>query len=114
MPFININVGKSINAETKVKFQKEIAENISLLPGKNAGNTIICITDCCVMFKNGEPFEGFFADIRLYKNSPEDAKKAFAEKFFAIIEEVLEIPRAKTQFNFSEMPVWVTNGNYLA
>jgi len=113
MPFINVNVGKPINYETKVKFQKEIAENISLIPGKNAGNTVICITDCCVIFKNGEPFEGIFVDIRLYKSSPEEAKKAFAEKLFTIIEDVLKIPPERAQFNFIEMPVWVSNGNYM-
>ena len=112
MPQVNINVSKKLDDSTKNKLQLEIGNNMSILPGKNIENTMICINDGVSMFKNGEAVEGIFADIRLYKSSPEESKKELAEKLFSIFENVLGIKSNAVYMNFTEMPNWASGGSY--
>ena len=112
MPFVNIMSAHKIGAADRNTLQLEIANNISLLPGKNIDNTVVAITDSYDMFRSGKPLDGIFVDIRLYKASPEDAKKAMAEKLFEIFDKVLGVPNDRVQLNFTEMPAWASKGNY--
>ena len=112
MPQINISIAKKVDGSTKNKLQLEIGNNVSVIPGKNIGNTAICINDGLTMFKNGQPLDGMFVDIRLYKSSPEENKKEFAEKLFAIFQEVLGVKPDCVNINFLEMSAWAAGGNY--
>jgi len=112
MPHLNIMISKPVDADAKNELQKEIANNIDVIPGKNAGNTLICISDACSMFKNLEPMEAAFIDVRLFKESPMDSKKEFAMRLFTIFESVLKLPASNVQINFIEMPCWSSNGNF--
>ena len=112
MPHININVSKPIDMKAKNDLQAEIAKNMEIIPGKNAANTLICISGNHAMYKDFKPVEAAFVDVRLYKESPEESKRAFAEKLFVIFEAVLQIPPSGVQINFVELPCWASNGNY--
>jgi len=112
MPFVNISVSKKLEAAEKESLYAAIAENISILPGKNIANTTVCVNDGCAMFNNGQPIESVFIDVRLFKASPEENKRAFADKLYKIVEETLKIPTDRAQFNFSEMPAWCSGGSY--
>ena len=112
MPQLNINIGKKLDESTKNKLQLEIGNNMEILPGKNIGNTMICINDGLSMFKNGVPIDGIFTDVRLYKSSPEENKKQFAEKLFSIFENILGVKSDAVYMNFTEMPSWASGGNY--
>ena len=112
MPHINLNISKKLESSTKDTLQKEIAGIMTLIPGKNAANTLICIIDNCTMYRDYEPLEAVFADIRLLKDSPEESKAAFAEALFKVIESVLIIPPAHVQMNFIPLPNWASGGVY--
>jgi len=90
-----------------------LSTHIDALPGKTIANTIVAINDGVSMFNNHQPRDGAFFNIRLYKASPQDAKKAYAEKVFAITKEVLEIPPECVQINFTEMDIWASGGNFM-
>jgi len=110
MPYIDIKVSKCLNDTSKENLQKEIADNISIIPGKKPANTTICICDCCTFYREYEKIEAAFIEVRLYKESPLENKTEFAKKMFSIIENTLSIPPSKTQINFLEMPMWASNG----
>jgi len=112
MPYLDIRASKKIDAATRNTLQLEIGKIMPIIPGKDVTNTIICICDCCTMYKNAEAFEAVFVDIRLYKSSPEESKKEFAKVFTELLEAQLQIPKANIQMNFVEMPAWSTNGEY--
>jgi len=112
MPHININISKPVAPETKSTLQNEIADIMETIPGKNAGNTLICISDTCTMYRDKQPLEAAYIDVRLYKESPDESKKAFAEKLFDIFESVLKIPPSNVQINFVELPCWASGGNF--
>jgi len=113
MPHIDIRSSKVLGPTERSDIQQGICEIISLIPGKTPANTVICISDGCSMYKDGNAIEGIFVDVRLFKESPEESKKAFAEKLFALTECITGIPKQYIQLNFIELPVWAANGQYL-
>ena len=112
MPHIDIRISKPVDTQTRGILQNEIAGSIELLPGKTATNTIICISDNYTMYRDTQPIEAAFVEIRLYKESPAESKKDFAERLFGIFESVLNIPPSHVQMNFIELPCWASNGNF--
>ena len=112
MPYIAISISKQVDMQTKDALQKKIAGIMEVIPGKNAANTILNITDGCTFYNNTKPMEAAFIDVRLYKESPEESKKAFAEQMFGIFETVLGIPPSNVSMNFTEQPCWAANGSY--
>jgi len=112
MPYIAISTSKPVDVQTRDTLQKEIANIMEIIPGKNPSNTIINISDSCTFYNEMQPVEAAFIDIRLYKSSPEESKKAFAERMFGILEKTLNIPPSRVSMNFTEQPNWASNGNY--
>jgi len=110
MPYIDIRVSKSVDTEKRDKLQAEISGSMELIPGKNAANTTICIADNHTIYRDSKPIEAAFIDIRLYKESPIESKRLFAERLFNIIEKELDIPPSHIQMNYIEMPLWASNG----
>jgi len=110
MPYINIQLSKPVDNNGREELQKKIADIMELIPGKNASNTTICISDNYSMFRDGQPIEGAFVDVRLYKESPIESKKAFALELFIILDNILSIPQSRVQMNFIELPCWASNG----
>ena len=111
MPYIDIRVSKSVDIASRDKLQAEIAGIMELIPGKNAGNTTICISDGHTIYRDRQPIEAVFIDIRLYKESSTDSKSVFAERLFSVIENELSIPPSHVQMNFVELPCWASNGS---
>ena len=112
MPHIDIRVSKSLCANEKNELQLAVGNIMETIPSKTIANTVIVITSDCSMYKNGEPLEGVFVDVRLFKESPEDAKTMFAMKLFNIFESMLKIPPDNVQINFIELPNWASGGVY--
>jgi phenylpyruvate tautomerase PptA (4-oxalocrotonate tautomerase family) len=112
MPQVNITVSQTLSAEKRDQLQLAVGDSIGLIPGKTIDNTITCIQDGCSLFKGGKPLDGAFVDIRLFKASPEESKKAFAEKLFVILKDVLGIDPAGVYVNYIELEHWASRGTY--
>jgi len=110
MPYIDIRISKSINITQKNKLQLEIADIMELIPGKNAGNTTICISDNHTIYRNKQSIETAFIDVRLYKESPTESKSIFSKRLFDIFEKELGISPSYVTINFVELPCWASNG----
>ena len=113
MPFINAMVVRKLEDEEKTNLQEAIADAVSVIPGKNAGNTVICISDGYAMYKNKEPIEGAFVEVRLFKSSPDECKGEFTKKLFDIFEKHLKIPKEKLTINFHKLDSWGANGGLM-
>jgi phenylpyruvate tautomerase PptA (4-oxalocrotonate tautomerase family) len=112
MPNLNICIGKHVSDEIKNDLQLEIGSTISIIPGKSNENTVIMINDDYLMFNNGKKVERVFVDVRLFRSSSDESKKAFSDKLFSIFAELLDIPPNHVQINFIELPNWASNGVY--
>ena len=111
MPYIDIRVSKPVDTGEREKLQAEIAGLMELIPGKNAGNTTICISDNYTVYREYQAIDFAFVDIRMYKESPEESKRSFAKRLFGVFESILDIPPSNVQMNFIELPNWATNGD---
>jgi len=107
MPYVSITTAKKIDCPAKEKLNQEICAIMTTLPGKNKDNTLICLIDEKPMFKSGAPNNGVFCEVRLFGQSPEDAKKEFAQKMKAIITDVLKLEENDCLYmNYIENETW--------
>ncbi|MCL1828081.1 MAG: hypothetical protein FWG32_01145 [Oscillospiraceae bacterium] len=112
MPYIDLKIARSLDLEGKNELQRRIGDLMSLIPGKSAGNTMICISDGCALYMGGEKIEGAFADIRFYKPSTPEAKKTFIEQFNLLLKSDLDIEPDLIYMNIVELPGWGAKGGY--
>jgi len=112
MPNLNICIGKRLSDEVKNDLQLEIGSTISIIPGKTNENTVIMINDNYIMFNNGKKVERVFVDVRLFKSSSDESKKAFSDNLFSIFARLLDIPPNQVQINYIELSNWASNGVY--
>ena len=112
MPYLDIRSSKPIDGPTRNALQLEIGKIMPVIPGKNVSNTLICFMDNYTMFKDLKPIDAVFVDVRMYKNSPEEDKKAFVKQITTLLADTINIPPANVQLNFIEQPSWAVNGDY--
>ena len=112
MPYLDIRSSKPIDGPTRNTLQLEIGKIMPVIPGKNVSNTLICISDNLTMYKDTQPIEAVFVDVRMYKCSPEEDKKEFVKLITPILADTLKIPPANVQLNFIEQKNWAVNGDY--
>ena len=112
MPFVDIKSSKPIDAKTRNVLQEEIVKIMPVIPGKDETNTLFCISDHYAMFKQHEAVEAVFVEVRMYKQSPEEAKAEFVKQITPIFDKVLGIPAPMVNLNFTEMDKWAVNGDY--
>ena len=113
MPYVHITTAKKLDDSVKSKLHEEVIKIMPVIPGKDKDNTLLCIDDGASMYRSGEPNDGIFTEVRLYKKSPEDAKKEFSQKIHAIFKDVLKIAdNSCVYLNFMEFENWSANGNY--
>ena len=112
MPFVRVTTAKKLDDNMKSELYSKIGGIMSVLPGKNIDNTLLCVNDGVSMFMNGELNNGVFVSVQVYKKSPEDSKKEFSEKIYAILKEILGADIGCVYMNFTEYENWAANGNY--
>ena len=113
MPYVNITTAKKLDSGTKTELYTKIGGLMPILPGKNLDNTLLSINDGAAMFKSGKPNDGVFVSVQCYKQSPEENKKEFAQKFYGVLKDVLQLDgEGCVYMNFLEFENWAANGDY--
>ena len=107
MPYVSITTAKKVDAPKKEKLNQEICAIMTTLPGKNKDNTLLTIIDEAVMYKSGTPNGGAFVEVRLFGESPADAKAEFAKKLKSILTDVLSLAGDDCLYmNYIENETW--------
>jgi len=113
MPYVNITTAKKLDEASKAELYSKIGALMPVLPGKSIDNTLVCINDGASLFMKGKPNNGVFVSVQCYKNSPEESKKEFSEKFYEVLKDFLKIDDESCVYmNFIEFENWSANGNY--
>ena len=112
MPFINVHIGKKLNEEEKAAVAAMIAENMPLLPGKTRDNTMIEISAGRDMYMGGEKRALVFVDMRVYHESPVEAKNTFVQALTEGFVRLLDIAPDRQYYNIADMPQWGARGNF--
>lgn len=107
MPYLHVKIGKPMDAAQVDALRHELEQMISILPGKNADNCMIHIEPDCAMYMQGAKNPCVFAELRLYKASPDEKKLAFVQAFSELLRSSLGIPESFIYMNILEMDHWV-------
>lgn len=111
MPFININVPIELDEAKKEAVKSELGKLIEVLPGKSESVLMIELNDAKTMYFGGEKTQlCALVDVRLYKESPIEAKREFTSKVFEMMERLLGIKPGNIFLNITEFANWGSGG----
>ena len=110
MPFIQVNVSQALKDAQKEQLKAKLGELITLIPGKTEAVTMVDIADKRTIYKNGEPIDGGFIEVRLYGPAGQASKEAMTEAVFAAMEQLLGIRPQDLYLNIFEMSSWGSGG----
>lgn len=110
MPYIHITCNQPLDTIACEQLRESFSQAVTLLPGKNKNNAMIRIEPNCFMEmgETGQPCAGI--EVRLYKQSPQEAKQAFTKKACELMEQACSVPCGRTYVMFIELPQWGMNG----
>lgn len=111
MPYVHVIVSEKLGPKETEALRDAVAGKMSLLPGKTRENTMIHISAGEAISKGdgGEP--AAFVEARLYRESPAEAKTAFAAEVTELLTR-LGIPAKQVYMNFLELEHWASGGVY--
>lgn len=112
MPYVHLNVSRPLTAEQIEKARDTIASMMDTLPGKNRDNTMIHIDGGCALTKGDDGKPCIFLEVRLYKASPDENKKAFVQKAADALCAMFEVEPEKMYVNMIELPEWGVGGRF--
>ena len=111
MPFISVKTSSKLTLQQKQELNRGIGQIISILPGKAESNVMIEISDGHTLCYAGQERSGIaFVELRLFRESPTEAKEAFVEAFFKLLEEAAGIKPDDVYMNIMEFDHWVSRG----
>jgi phenylpyruvate tautomerase PptA (4-oxalocrotonate tautomerase family) len=112
MPYINVNVSVELDQAKKDAVKAELGRLIDILPGKSESVLMIELNGSKTMYFRGEQKPPCaFVEVRLYKESPMDAKKEFTAKVFEMLERLLGLKPEDVFLNILEMQNWGVGGS---
>ncbi len=111
MPFISIRTSDKLSAEQKREINSGLGEIISILPGKELSQLMTEIIDGQSMCFAGQERSGLaFVELRLYSESPMDAKREFVSAFYQLMEKTTGLAGEDIYMNIQEFNHWVRAG----
>ena len=110
MPYVHLNVSRSLSPEQIDAAREAIAACMPLLPGKSRENTMIHISSGCALSIGDPETPCLFLEARLYKASPEEAKRAFVARLSKAFEELFGIAQKRMYMNVIELEHWGAGG----
>ena len=113
MPYVHISTSAGLDGAKKSAILEGIAPLLPILPGKNRNNAMVQLDDSCFMAMGDPSTPCAFCEIRLYKQSPADAKEKFAAALTQLLGKELGIPADHVYLNYMEMDHWGLRGGLI-
>lgn len=106
MPYVNLSTSAKLDLGQKKLLIDFIAENISIISGKNRENVMIHINSDQIMAKGDPEIPCLFVDVRLFNSSALEEKSKFTDTLFSFLNKELGIDRSYMYLNFIELTSW--------
>ena len=112
MPFVRMTTNQKLSTDQEIALKAAVADTISILPGKSEQVTMMQIEQNQTMWFRGEEQPCMFIQVKLYLESPLEAKKEFTGKLMEKAAAAINIPVTSIYFSFDEYPSgsWGSNG----
>jgi phenylpyruvate tautomerase PptA (4-oxalocrotonate tautomerase family) len=111
MPYIQINTAQKLSPSVRESLKSQIGRLIAIIPTKSEAGLMVDFSDGHSQFKAGTEVNGVFVDLRLYKQSPFEAKKQFTEEMFRLFGNELGIKPEHMTVNIIELENWGVGGS---
>ncbi len=98
MPYIAVNVSKSLTEAEKDAIKSGLGEKISVIPGKSEKGLMVDIIDGKSMYYRGQKGDIAYLEVKLFGTPELDAQKAFTEAAFDVMQ----------QAGFAKKDVYIT------
>ena len=106
MPYVHLKVSRPLTEQQIEAARLAIADIMPALPGKTRDNTMIHITGSCALSMGDSGKPCMFLEVRLYKASPEESKKAFVRKAAEALCALFDIEPERMYINMIELNEW--------
>ena len=114
MPYINIQTGATLAADTRQTIFKALGEVITAIPGKNAGNLMISITDNADMVFAGEnTTRCMYVGIQLHKAAGHEEKTKLIEACYKLFTGATGMDANDIYITIQEFENWGALGAWL-
>lgn len=110
MPYIRIATSIELNDAKKSELLEAVAPLIAILPGKNRDNAMVEIDDGKFMALGDPSLPCVFVEVRLYRESPAEAKAEFAAELNKVLAKCFNLPPKHFYLNYMEMDHWGVDG----
>ena len=111
MPYVHLNISKTLGAPVKKELASALGSLISILPTKTENGLMVRIDDGCGMYFRGSEADCAYVDIRLYMISQHEKKGEFARAFLEAIHRIAGIEIGNIYMSFLEYGSWVVGGD---
>lgn len=111
MPYIQINTSRELSADQKERIKAALGEKLPIIPGKTEAGLMVAISGQYTMFMAGEKRDAAFVDVRCFKKTDPEAKKAFTSAVFEILHQIADFRPELVYLNFSDHDVWGARGH---
>jgi phenylpyruvate tautomerase PptA (4-oxalocrotonate tautomerase family) len=111
MPYISINTSKVLTETEKDDLKTALGVKLTIIPGKVEAGLMVDISDNHTMYFAGKKQELAFVDIRCFRQTETEYKKAFATAVFEVISQTIGLPQDSIYLNHTDYELWGARGN---
>ena len=113
MPYIQINTSKELSADQRERIKAALGEKLPIIPGKKESSLMVAISSQYTMFMAGEKQDAAFVDVRCFRKTDPEAKRAFTGAVFEILRDIADFQPEKIYLNFTDHDVWGARGQLM-
>ena len=111
MPYVQINTSRKLSAEQKSRIKEALGEVLpKAIPGKSEAGLMVAISDQYTMYMAGKEQDAAFVDVRCFKETVPEAKKAFTSAVSDILHSVADFAPELVYLNFTDYAAWGARG----
>ena len=111
MPYIQINTSRDLSANQKDRIKAALGEVLPVaIPGKTEAGLMVAISGQYTMYMAGNDQDAAFVDVRCFKKTDPEARRAFTSAVFEILHKIAGFPPERVYLNFTDHDVWGTRG----
>ena len=110
MPYIALNTAQKLSSAEKERVKTEMGRLIAILPTKNEAGLLVDFSDGRTMYRAGAEVPAAFVEVRLFHESPLEAKKQFTRDLSAMLTRELGIKPEHLYLTILELDAWGTGG----
>lgn len=111
MPFMQVKVSETLDAQKIEAIKTKLGKAVSLLPGKSEAYLMVQVEDGChLYFKGNQDAPTAMTEVSIFGTAPRASCEALTGEVCRILEELAGIPQDRSYVTFRFVENWGYNG----